>query len=434
MFFAQRFDARTCRQVMAAVAAIAFGSLFVNKPASAQTSSWTTCAQEGQQCSFSGTRNVRYGANGSWTVRQISASGGGVQCSNSVFGDPAPGTVKTCQLETVTTTTTTSWTHCASEGALCSFTGTRRVRYGADSRWVTRDISAVSGGVQCSNSVFGDPAPGTRKNCQLAASTTTSPTPSPTPTPTPTPTGWAFCANENALCSFSGTRRVRYGADTRWVTRDVTASNGGVQCSNAVFGDPASGTVKRCELAATTTTTQQPPTLSGTPATSVGVGSTYRFQPTASDPNGDTLAYTITNRPSWATFNTTSGLLTGQPTLANVGTTSNISISVSDGTTRVSLPTFSISVVQASSGAASLSWMPPTSNTDGSALTNLAGYRIYYGTSANALTQMIQVPSAGVSSYVVTGLSSGTYYFGVRAYSTTGAESDYSNLATKTIP
>ena len=434
MFFAQQFDARACRQVMVAVAAIAFGSLFANKPAHAQTSTWTTCAQEGQLCSFSGTRNVRYGANGKWAVRQITASGGGVQCSNSVFGDPSPGYVKTCQLETTTTTTTTAtWTHCASENQLCAFSGTRRVRYGADTRWVTRDIAASGGGVQCSNSVFGDPAPRVVKSCQLAA-TTTEPAPEPAPAPAPTPTGWTFCANENVLCSFSGTRRVRYGADTRWVTRDVTASNGGVQCSNSVFGDPASGTVKRCELAATTTSTQQPPTISGTPATSVGVGSTYRFQPTASDPNGDTLAYTITNRPSWATFNTTSGLLSGQPTLANVGTYSNIGISVSDGTTRVNLPAFSISVVQASSGAATLTWVPPTTNTDGTALTNLAGYRIYYGTSSNSLTQVVQVPTAGVSSYVLTGLSSGTYYFGVRAYNTSGAESDYSNLASKTIP
>lgn len=350
MFFAQRFDARLCRQMVITAAAIAAGSLFMNKPAEAQTTSWATCAQEGQLCSFTGTRNVRYGANGTWVTRQVSASNGGVQCTNNVFGDPTPGYVKSCQLESVPTTS------------------------------------------------------------------------------------WTFCANENALCAFSGTRRVRYGADTRWATRDVAATNGGVSCSNGIFGDPAPGTVKRCELSATSGTTQQPPRISGTPATSVTVGGTYRFQPTASDPNGDTIAFSITNRPSWATFNTTSGLLTGQPTLANVGTYSNIVIRVSDGTTSVSLPAFAINVVQASSGAATLSWVPPTTNTDGSALTNLSGYRIYYGTSASALTQMVQVPNAGIASYVVTGLTSGTYYFGVRAYNTTGAESDFSNVATKTIP
>lgn len=355
-----RLDARVCRQMLLAAAAIAAGSMFVNKPAAAQTTSWTTCAQENGTCSFSGTRNVRYGANSTWVVRSVTASNGGVRCSNSVFGDPLPGTVKSCQLESTTTTT-----------------------------------------------------------------------------PPPTTTGWTFCANENARCSFTGTRSVRYGAGSSWVTRNVTASNGGVLCANSVFGDPANGTVKRCELATTTSgggTTQQPPTISGTPATSVAVGGTYRFQPSASDPNGDTLAFSITNRPTWATFNTTNGLLTGQPTLANVGSYANITIRVSDGTTTVSLPAFSINVAQASSGTASLSWTPPTTNTDGSTLTNLAGYRISYGTSASALTQQIQISNPGVASYVVSGLGSGTYYFAIRAYNTAGAESASSTVASKTIP
>lgn len=347
-----RFDAGFCRQILLAAAAIAAGAMFTNEPAAAQTSTWTTCARENNLCSFSGTRTVRYGANSSWSVRQVTASNGGVQCSNAVFGDPIYGVSKTCQLESV-----------------------------------------------------------------------------------PTTPSWSFCSNENARCSFTGTRRVRYGADSRWVTRDVTASNGGVQCANSVFGDPAPYTVKRCELAATTGgTTQQPPTISGTPATAVTVGNTYRFQPSASDPNGDTLAFTITNRPSWATFNTTNGVLTGQPTLGNIGTFSNIVISVSDGTATVQLPAFAINVAQAtSSGTASLSWTPPTTNTDGSMLTNLAGYRIYYGASASTLTQQIQVANPGVASYVVSGLSGGTYYFAVRAYNTAGAESASSTVVSKTI-
>jgi hypothetical protein len=322
--------------------------------------------------------------------------------------------------------TTSTWTQCAGEGQLCAFTGTRTVRYGLNSSWVTRQITAAGGGVQCSNAVFGDPLVGYRKICQLQEVPAA---------PAPAPTAWTFCSKEYSLCAFTGTRRVRYGVDTRWVTKDITASGGGVQCSNSVFGDPAYGYQKRCELAATTSgTTQQPPTLSGTPAKSVAVGNTYRFQPAASDPNGDTLAFSIVNRPSWATFNTTNGLLTGQPTLANVGAYSNVTIRVSDGTTTVSLPVFAINVVQNSSGTATVSWTPPTRNTNGTSLTNLTGYRIYYGTSANALTQQIQVANASVSTYVISGLGSGTYYFGVRAYNAAGAESVLSNVATKSLP
>lgn len=363
MVFNFRLLSRLSGQLTMATGAIVASMLLAPAPADAQgTSTWTTCAQENSLCAFSATRTVRYGANGVWTVRQVTAAKGGVSCSNGTFGDPIRGVYKSCQLETVT-----------------------------------------------------------------------APAPAPTPTPSPA-TGWTFCANEGSRCAFTGVRRVRYGADTRWVSRDVTASSGGVSCTNSVFGDPAVGTVKRCELAASTGTTQLPPTISGTPATSVTVGGTYRFQPTAADPNGDTVAFSITNRPGWATFSTTSGLLTGQPTLGNVGTYSNITIRVSDSTTTVSLPAFAINVVQPSSGSATLNWTQVMQNTDGTALTNLAGYRIRYGTAANALNQQIQIANASVSSYVITGLTSGTYYFAVRAYNSAGVESPLSNVGSKIIP
>jgi hypothetical protein len=80
-----------------------------------------------------------------------------------------------------------------------------------------------------------------------------------------------------------------------------------------------------------------------------------------------------------------------------------------------------------------LTWTPPTENTDSSALTNLAGFRVKYGTSQGSLTQVVDVPGAGVTSYKVTGLTTGTYYFGVLAYTSAGAESSLSNLVSKTI-
>lgn len=83
-------------------------------------------------------------------------------------------------------------------------------------------------------------------------------------------------------------------------------------------------------------------------------------------------------------------------------------------------------------GTATLSWTPPTQNTDGSALTNLAGYRISYGTSATALAQTIQV-GPSVSTYVVPGLMPGTYYFAVRAYTSGGTESVNSNVVSKVV-
>jgi hypothetical protein len=182
-------------------------------------------------------------------------------------------------------------------------------------------------------------------------------------------------------------------------------------------------------------TTNRPPVVSGTPPTSVTAGSAYSFRPTGSDPEGRTLTWSIANRPAWATFDTATGALTGTPTAAQVGTYSGISISASDGTNRTSLPSFNIAVNAAgsSNGSATLSWTPPTANTNGSTLSDLAGYRIYYGTSASNLSRTIQVANAGVTRYVVPDLSAGTWYFTVRAYSSSGAESANSNTASKTI-
>src|SRR3984885_9367706 len=91
------------------------------------------------------------------------------------------------------------------------------------------------------------------------------------------------------------------------------------------------------------------------------------------------------------------------------------------------------SAATSSIGAATLSWAAPDENTDGSALTNLAGYRIYFGTSADALDQVIDIPSVGITTYVVDDLNSGTYYFSIRAYNTVGAESALSNIVSDTI-
>jgi Putative Ig domain len=175
------------------------------------------------------------------------------------------------------------------------------------------------------------------------------------------------------------------------------------------------------------------PVISGSPATTVAAGSAYSFRPTASDANSDPLTFSIANRPSWATFNTSTGLLSGTPTSAQAGTYSNIVISVSDGTASVALPAFTITVTGTSIGNATLSWTPPTTNTDGSTLTNLAGYRIYYGLNATQMVNTIQIANAGVSTYVVEDLAPGTYYFTVRAYTTGGTESANSDVASKVV-
>jgi hypothetical protein len=137
--------------------------------------------------------------------------------------------------------------------------------------------------------------------------------------------------------------------------------------------------------------------------------------------------------PAWATFNTSTGRLYGTPGTADVGTYANIVIRVSDGTTTVALTAFTITVTQVANGTATISWIPPTQNTDGSPLTDLGGYRIYYGTSQTNLTQMAEVDNPGLTSYMVQNLAPATWYFTMRAFRTNGTESEPSNIVSKTI-
>jgi len=84
------------------------------------------------------------------------------------------------------------------------------------------------------------------------------------------------------------------------------------------------------------------PTLNGTPASIARVATAYNFSPNASDADGNTLTFSISNKPSWANFNTSTGALTGTPT--SEGTTQDIVITVSDGKLTASLSAFSITI------------------------------------------------------------------------------------------
>jgi hypothetical protein len=172
--------------------------------------------------------------------------------------------------------------------------------------------------------------------------------------------------------------------------------------------------------------------IAGSPATTALVGRTYAFQPTVTAPS-TAYSFSVANLPAWAAFNTATGEITGTPTAAEVGTYAKITITVSaDGTTE-SIAPFSINVAESASGTTELSWSPPTENTNGTPLANLAGYKIYYGTSPTALTLSTAVNSPTTDTYVVNNLTAGTWYFEIRAVSTTNLESAASNVASKVI-
>lgn len=86
------------------------------------------------------------------------------------------------------------------------------------------------------------------------------------------------------------------------------------------------------------------PTISGIPTKSIEEGSSYSFTPNASDANGDILSFSISNAPSWASFDSRTGTLSGTPAASDIGISSDIIISVSDGRESVSLGVFNITV------------------------------------------------------------------------------------------
>jgi Fibronectin type III domain len=91
------------------------------------------------------------------------------------------------------------------------------------------------------------------------------------------------------------------------------------------------------------------------------------------------------------------------------------------------------STAQKGANAATLSWEAPTTNTNGSALTDLAGYRIYYGPDPRSMSQSVQIKTTGVQTYMIDNLSAGTWYFAIMAVTSAGTESSLSNIVSMTV-
>jgi len=178
--------------------------------------------------------------------------------------------------------------------------------------------------------------------------------------------------------------------------------------------------------------------ISGTPAKTAAAGKAYNFRPAATDAAGTSLTFTVANKPAWATFNNATGTLSGTPAPTNVGVAAQIQISVSDGIHTAALAPFSITVAAASSTpslaeSVTLYWTIPADNSNGTVATNLAGYHVYYGTSAGSLTKVITVDGANDTSQVIGTLQSGTWYFAVTAFNTEKIESKMSEVVPVTI-
>jgi hypothetical protein len=84
-------------------------------------------------------------------------------------------------------------------------------------------------------------------------------------------------------------------------------------------------------------------------------------------------------------------------------------------------------------GSVRLTWTAPTQNEDGTALTDLAGYKIYWGTTAGNYPNSVTINDATATTYVVDNLAPGAYEFVATSFNTSNVESSYSTPATKVV-
>lgn len=125
----------------------------------------------------------------------------------------------------------------------------------------------------------------------------------------------------------------------------------------------------------------------------------------------------------------TSGAATNSTTPPAVADTAPSSGTTTSGSgTSVTTPPTS-----SSNSSVTFNWVAPTENNNGSPLTNLAGYKIHYGTASQDYTQVVALNNPSLSRYVLDSLPHGTYYFAITAYNTAGIESSLSGEITATL-
>lgn len=197
---------------------------------------------------------------------------------------------------------------------------------------------------------------------------TAEPSRTPTQTASPSPTASAtLTASATATATFRPTNTpVLYwptAAHTAQPTRTPTASL----------------TQSPTQMPTVTTQANRPPVISGPASQSAAAGSLYAFWPAASDPDGDSLVFSIHNKPAWAAFQTSDGALTGTPANAHAGSTW-ITITVSDGSLSASLtflltvtytnhaPTISGPAAQTTAAGTAYTFTPTANDPDGDSL------------------------------------------------------------------
>lgn len=149
---------------------------------------------------------------------------------------------------------------------------------------------------------------------------------------------------------------------------------------------------------------------------------------------GDGIATLSATQPGNGTVTVdTDNVVSYTPDASFFGSDS-FSYTITDANGDLSVASVGVNVECSACGQAVLSWDPPTTNTDGSQITDLAAFNVYIGTAPGDRSNKVKIDDPAATTYTVDGLSAGwTYYFVVTAENAGGAESSPSNEVSKAI-
>ena len=171
------------------------------------------------------------------------------------------------------------------------------------------------------------------------------------------------------------------------------------------------------------------PSVTSPGAQSTEVGSSVNLSIVASDIDDDTLSYSATGLPSGLSIASGTGVISGTPGIAG---SNAVSVSVSDGS-ESTVVGFGWEITEIRLGSATVSWDVPTTNADGSLLTDLAGFRVHYRDALGVYSRTAIINDASATSVLIDELEPGTWFFAVTAVDLADNESAPSAEVSKVV-
>ena len=176
------------------------------------------------------------------------------------------------------------------------------------------------------------------------------------------------------------------------------------------------------------------PTIAGSPPSNILEGELYEFTPSASDPDGDTLEFSIARKPAWASFDRATGRLSGTPGRRGCRQFhQHRHLGLGRQGLRIACGLQYLGQPDCCRHSDAVTGIRRPKMPTAPRLTDLAGYRIYYGRNPNNLERSIVVDNPGLTRYVVENLTPARWYFSMTSVNSGGIESARSATVSKTI-